>query len=252
MRALIGHTGFVGQNLLRQSEFGSLFNSKNIDEIRGQTFDEIVCAATPAEKWKADADPAADLRAIARLTSALAKAKARRFVLVSTVDVYPVPRHVDEHTSIMPDSSAPYGRHRLRVEEVVREHFEHAIVIRLPALFGPGLKKNAIFDLLHTHQVDSIDARGIFQFYDMANLSRDIDVCVEYDIRLLNAATEPIAIADVARDLFGRTLRPATSPEGPCYDFRSVHAPLWGGHDGYLYSKGTILGSLAAFVQENQ
>jgi hypothetical protein len=173
-------------------------------------------------------------------------------VLISTVDVYPVPRGVDERTSIDPDAAQTYGRHRLNVEMIVGQLFESIIVVRLPALFGSGLKKNALFDLLRDHQVDRIDARGVFQFYDAANLTGDIGVCMKNDIRLLNMATEPIAIADIARDFFGRSLTPASTPAGPRYDFRSVYAPLWGRDDGYLYSKDSVLRSLAAFVEKSR
>ena len=55
--ALIGNTGFVGGNLLRQQPFDALFNSKNIDDIAGRSFDLVVCAGVRAEKWlKLNAD----------------------------------------------------------------------------------------------------------------------------------------------------------------------------------------------------
>ncbi len=39
MRALIGHTGFVGSNLLKQAEFDRCYNSKNIEEIVDEQFE---------------------------------------------------------------------------------------------------------------------------------------------------------------------------------------------------------------------
>ena len=47
-RCLIGHTGFVGGNLLRQGRFDALFNSRNIAELAGQSFDEIWCCGVSA------------------------------------------------------------------------------------------------------------------------------------------------------------------------------------------------------------
>ena len=35
--ALIGYTGFVGSNLLRQRAFDATFNSKNIEQISGRS-----------------------------------------------------------------------------------------------------------------------------------------------------------------------------------------------------------------------
>jgi hypothetical protein len=68
--ALIGYTGFVGSNLLRQRTFDACFNSSNIDQINGRSFDLVVGCGARAEKWKANADPAADLDNI-ELTGAL-------------------------------------------------------------------------------------------------------------------------------------------------------------------------------------
>jgi nucleoside-diphosphate-sugar epimerase len=247
MRALIGHSGFIGGNLASQWTFDALFNSSNIDELRGGDFDEIVCAAPAAEKWKANADPEGDARSIARLETVLSETKARRFILISTIDVYPHPRAVDERTEIE-DTGAPYGRHRLRLERFVRERFADALVLRLPGLFGPGLKKNALFDLLHDHQVERIDGRGVFQFYDVGNLTGDIKRCIDKRIHLINIATEPLPIADVARELFGRELSPGQG-EAPRYDVRTVHAGALGRDGHYLYSRTEVLDQLARFVE---
>lgn len=247
MRALIGHSGFIGGNLASQWSFDALFNSANIDELRGDDFDEIVCAAPAAEKWKANADPEGDARSIARLETVLSETKARQFVLISTVDVYPRPREVDERTEI-DDTGAPYGRHRLRLERFVREHFADAIVLRLPGLFGPGLKKNAIFDLIHDHQVERIDGRGVFQFYDVGNLSGDIQRCIDNGIHLINVATEPFPIADVARELFGRELATG-SGEPPLYDVRTVNAASWNRSGHYLYGRDEVMAQMKRFIE---
>ena len=55
--ALLGFSGFVGQTLLKQTQFNWKYNSKNIESIRGETFDTIVCAAAPAQKWIANKNP---------------------------------------------------------------------------------------------------------------------------------------------------------------------------------------------------
>jgi len=243
MRALLGHTGFVGGNLLRSISFDALYNSTNIDEIRGRSFDEIVCAAAPAEKWKANADPVTDRASIARLMSAIGDARTSRFILISTVDVYPDPRGVDETTVIDPAVQAPYGRHRLELEDFVRRRF-HAYVLRLPALFGPGLKKNAIYDLMHDHDVEKIDGRGVFQFYDVSRLGHDVERCTSRGWNLLNVATEPIPIGEIAKTYFDRDLSPGTSPTPARYDMRTMHAA-----DGYLYRRPEIEAALRRFVE---
>ena len=106
--ALIGYTGFVGGNLLRQHPFTGLYNSKNIDTIQGREFDLLVCSGAPAEKWKANADPAKDLEILTGLMNHLRQVRARRVVLISSVDVYPDPRGVDEASPIVPEQASAY------------------------------------------------------------------------------------------------------------------------------------------------
>jgi hypothetical protein len=51
---LIGSTGFIGGNLLRQVPFDQTCHSANIAAIRGRRFDLVVCAGIRAVKWWAD------------------------------------------------------------------------------------------------------------------------------------------------------------------------------------------------------
>jgi hypothetical protein len=67
-------------------------------------------------------------------------------------------------------------------------------------------------------------------------------------IRLLNVATEPICIADVARDLFGRELATG-SGEPPRYDVRTIHGASWNRSDQYLYGRDEVLAQMKRFVE---
>ena len=237
MKALIGNTGFVGGALLEQTAFDAVYASRNIESIRGQQFDLIVCAGVYAEKWKANQDPVADMTALERLIDPLREVSCQRFVLISTVDVYERPLLVDE--SAPADATHPYGRHRRLLEEFVQARFPQSFVLRLPGLFGHGLKKNVIFDLLHDHQVERIHPDGAYQYYSLAHLWADI----QRWIPLLNVATEPIATRELSLRCFGRELTayPASPPAR--YDVRTRHAP-----SGYLYDKATVLRELQEFV----
>lgn len=242
MNALIGSTGFVGGALLQQAPFDELFHSSNIGGIKGRSWDLIVCAGTYAEKWKANQDPVADMTALERLIDPLREARAARFVLISTVDVYETPLGVDE--SVPADATQPYGRHRRLLEEFVREQFPHSQILRLPGLFGPGLKKNVIYDLLNEHQIERIHPDGSYQYYSLAHLWADI----ERGLPLLNVATEPISTRELSLRCFGRELAeypPRTQPAR--YDFRTVHSP-----SGYLYDKETVLAELQQFIEEER
>jgi hypothetical protein len=248
MDALIGHTGFVGGNLLRQHPFGALFHSRDIGELPTREYELLVCAGAPAEKWRANQDPEGDRARLAPLFRALERVRAREVVLVSTVDVYPQPLGVDEGTPIDRAAQHAYGRHRLELEEIVRARFPHALVVRLPALFGRGLKKNAVYDLLTDNLVDQIHADAAFQFYGLERLWRDIERMRALGLTLVNVATEPIPMGTVAREAFGLPFdnRPPRPPAR--YDFRSRHAAALGGSGGYLLDARTVLDDMAGFV----
>jgi nucleoside-diphosphate-sugar epimerase len=246
--ALIGHTGFVGGNLAAQHPFNTWFNSKNIEAIRGQRYELLVVSGMPAAKWIANREPDADRAVLDRLWGCLRTVHADTVVVMSTVDVYPNPIGVDEDTPIDSATQQPYGKHRLELERLAAAHFSRVLSVRLPGLFGPGLKKNAVYDLLHNNEVHKIPANGVFQFYNLARLWKDVRTALSAGLALVNFATEPVSVREVARDAFGIdfTNNPGTKPAR--YDLRTRHAAAFGGRGGYLYSREHVLGELRAFV----
>ena len=245
--ALIGHTGFVGETLKRQTTFDALFHSTDIEAIEGRHFDLVVCAGAPAAKWKANREPDADRANLDRLRGNLERVTADRFVLVSTVDVYPAPASVDEDTPIEPDPRNAYGKNRLALEHFCRKQFD-ATVVRLPALFGAGLRKNAVYDLLHENNVDQLQPLSTFQFFDMALLWQCIQMIEGSGVKVVNLATEPLSLGTLAEAVFGRTLAPSQRNPVANYDFRTRHAALWGRSDGYAYGARETLERMRSFV----
>lgn len=245
--ALIGHTGFVGGNLLRQREFDAVYNSSTIGDIAGRSFDLVICSGAPAEKWKANAAPERDLENLDRLATALSTVKAKKLVLISTVDVFISPIEVDEESPTPSEGLHAYGRHRRQLEETVSAAFD-AVIVRLPGLYGPGIKKNVIYDFLHDNEVHKIDSRGVFQFYNLGRLWRDIETAMTAGLPLVHLATEPVSVADVARAAFGIEFTNEVSAAPARYDMRTRHATLFGGSGFYIENKTSELGGIAAFV----
>ena len=243
--ALIGGTGFVGGTLLRSRRFDAVYRSTDIEGIAGHRFDHVVCAGAPAEKWRANQDPAADWQNLERLIEALLAARIGKLVLISTVDVYGTPQGVTERDA--PSGATPYGRHRLELERILSKHFP-TLVVRLPALFGPGLKKNAVYDLLHGNQPERIDDRGSFQFYDLTRLSSDLEVAEAAGLSLVHFATEPVTIRRMAREAFGIDFANRLEAPPASYDVRTLHAAAFGGSGGYLADAAEVVAGLRSFV----
>ncbi|HIF9343108.1 TPA: NAD-dependent epimerase/dehydratase family protein [Photobacterium damselae] len=249
--AIIGYTGFVGSNICKQRKFEFFYNSKNIQDICGKEFDELVITGVPAVKWLANKEPKQDIENIESLISNLKKTKAKNVILISTVDVYPLPVDVNEDTVINTDECQPYGKHRLYFEEFVKEHFSNVHIMRLPGLFGAGLKKNIIFDFLTNNMIDSIESRNSFQFYCLDTISKDIDIVKQNNIPLVNMAVEPITVKEVAvlcgiNDFKNELERPLVS-----YDFKTKNAKCWNEfNDNYIYDKNHCIEMLKKFIKE--
>lgn len=248
-QALIGHTGFVGGVLHTSEAYDAVYNSKTIEQMRGQAFDRVVCAGVKAVKWQANADPETDRAGIDQLTSVLADVEVDRFVLISTVDVYPSTQGLDEDAVISRQDGQPYGRHRLYLEDWVTARYPGALIVRLPALFGPGLKKNIIFDLANDHETYKINEASSFQWYDLTRLPQDLRRAEGAGLPLVNLVPEPIATATILERVFPKS-KVGTDPSSALhYDVRTKHAGLFGGANGYICSHDESLTALEAFVR---
>jgi len=250
MRALIGHTGFVGSNLLRCRTFDATFNSRNSQEVEGQSFDEVVCAGVSAAKWIANREPDADRAALQDLMRTFEAANIRRFVLISTIDVYPDPSEpLDEDATLHGLANHAYGTNRYELETWVRHRFADYLIVRLPALFGPGLKKNALYDLLNSNAIDRINPAGVFQWYPVTKLATDLDVASTAGLRLVNLFTAAIAMTTVIERFFpGAPVGAARTP-APHYALRTRHAELFGGRNGVIMDESQVLGAMATFIE---
>lgn len=149
MDELVGYSGFVGSNLKMQHPFGALYNSKNIENAFGTKPDLCVYAGVRAEKFLANNKPAADMASIQNAIENIKKIDAKRFVLISTIDVFLNPYGVDENTAVSIDNLPAYGCNRYYLEQWTLNNIKECHIIRLPGLFGKNIKKNFIYDLIH-------------------------------------------------------------------------------------------------------
>lgn len=251
---LVGFTGYVGTTLLAQTAFDELYNSSNIESIKGMEFDLVVCAAAPAVKWKANQAPEEDLANINQLISCLKEVKAEKFVLISTVDVYSTPIKVDESTNIQAETAEPYGKHRFYLEQFVTQTFHDHLIIRLPGLFGKGLKKNFIYDLIHDNALHLTHYLSEFQFYNMNHLWDDIQIAIANSLSLVNFATEPVSAKEIAQAGLNINFSNETEKKPVSYDMRSLYSHIFGDRDNkeYMKSKGKVLQEIKAFIEEEK
>ena len=144
---LVGSTGFVGGNLMASHRFAAVCHSKDVAAQYGTRPDLCVYAGVPAAMFLANADPAADLAVMAAARENLQKIAPKEVVLISSIAVYADSRGKDESDAPDTEGLSAYGRNRLQLEQWVRQDFPQALIVRLPALYGKGLKKNFLYDL---------------------------------------------------------------------------------------------------------
>ncbi len=251
--ALIGYTGFVGGNLKTQHKFTGLYNSQNIEDIKGRSYDLIVSAGTTALRWKANQEPEEDWKGIKKLLDSLKKVKAKHFILISTVDVYPNKVGVNEDTKIkLSDLKEAYGNHRYKMELFVKKNFPKVTIIRCPQLYGKGLKKNFIFDLINDNALDFTHKDTVMQFYHLKNMWKDIQTAIKNKIALINFATEPVTAKEVAKHSLNIDFKNVTEKPPLVFDFRTKHGKLYGSKDEYIYHKSQILKEIKEFITKER
>lgn len=204
----------------------------------------------PAEKWRANQNPEQDRANIAGLMDVLSTISAKHFVQISTIDVFRTPVEVDETVRPSEQGLHAYGLHRLELEQFISARFPKVTVLRLPGLFGLGLKKNIIFDLMHQRLLENINPKSVFQWYPLDRLASDMTQAISNDLTMLHLAPEPIATEEMVDRVFAGAEIGAPRNPAPIYDFRTRHASLYDRTDGYIMGKDEVISALHRFITE--
>ncbi len=146
---LVGSTGFVGGNLMKSHAFDAAYHSKTVSEGFGKENDLVIYAGVPAAMFLANQDPEADLAVMRAARENIRELAPKKLVLISSICVFEDSRQKTEADEPVGENLAAYGANRLQLEQWVRQDFPDALIVRLPALYGYGLKKNFLFDM-HT------------------------------------------------------------------------------------------------------
>ena len=247
-RALIGHTGFVGSNLDDPFRFTARFNSRDIGEIEGRSFDEVVCAGVSAKKWIANKEPDADWAAIASLIRKLETVETSHFILISTIDVYPDPQaEVDEDFDPPPHPTTPMGRTDFGSSAGLRSGF------RAPRSCAslPSSDRTSARSAVRPHER---------QYGRQDQPERVVPVVSRppplaghrHRTQGPRRAREPVHRADGhAGDrrplLPRRTDRPPSEP-APRYRLRTRYADLFGRNGPYMMGKADVLDEMGHYI----
>lgn len=153
---LIGGNGFVGSAFARLLKANKLkhqiITRENADNFKGTRCSLLINANGNSKKYMADREPLAEFEAsVLSVARSLEWYKAERYVLLSSGDVYPGPwstAATRESRVIDPAKLSRYGLHKYLAEQLVRGAHPNHLIIRMSGFVGPGLAKNAIYDMM--------------------------------------------------------------------------------------------------------
>lgn len=248
MRALFGYTGFVGKYISTFEKFDYLYNSKNIQKSINMSFDKIYISCIPAVKWYANKFPKKDILVIKEIKKIFNTINAKKVILISTIDVYDnINNRSDEKTNINDDKNHVYGKNRHDFEKFIKKKFKEVYIIRLPALFGFGLKKNIIFDLLNNNNVGKIKKNSKFQWYCLTNLKNDVEIILKNKLYYCNLFTEPLHTKEI---LYLFNYDYSNNPDKFFnYDTVTLNYNYFvNGKNGYINTKEEILEQIKDFI----
>ena len=191
---LVGSTGFVGGNLLAKHTFAAECHSSDITAQYGTRPDLCVYAGVPAAMFLANADPEADLAVMRAARENIRQIAPKRLVLISSIAVLADSRGVYEDSPAQDTEALPaYGKNRLQLERWVREDFPDALIVRLPALYGAGIRKNFLFDL-HTITPAMLRPEKYSELAAKSPLVKSAYTLADNGFYKLNGTTDPPAL----------------------------------------------------------
>jgi hypothetical protein len=229
----------------------NMFNSRNIHEIRGRSFDMLILCTLPAEKWKANRFPDEDAEVVRRISEHISSVSSIQTLLISTIDVFNKPFGVFEDDTPQESGLSSYGMNRLIFERFVNASFGNVWTVRLPGLVGRGLKKNVIYDLRNGKSVEEVPINSQFQFYPLVRLKSDLKKILANDPGLLHLVAEPLTIQSISQEMgFASSSFGAPSANAQRYEVRSSKTSIWGTTSNFQVSRVESMEAIRKYVKE--
>jgi len=175
--------------------------------------DTIILAAPTGNRIVVNQDTIRDLDDCTSIVDALKRTQFNRIVYISTVDVF---------------VESNYGQNRLWLEQQIQQ-FPNHIILRLPSLCDPSIKKNVLFDLANRQWLEKVSLESDIQWYPTNRLAQDITYAIEHNISELNLVSAPVCNRDIvskfAPDLLKRLGCNTATPV--YYDIKSLNGQYW-------------------------
>ena len=187
---LIGGNGFVGAAYARLFKASGIpfhtITRENASSFHGASCDVLINANGNSNKVLASREPFTDFdHSVRSVAETIKHFRCGTYVLLSSGDVYPdqsSPEVTREDQIVDPARQGRYGLHKMLAENLVRGTQTRWLVIRMGGFVGPGLGKNAIYDIMTGAPV-WLSAASELQFISTDSAARLVWGLVEQDVR---------------------------------------------------------------------
>jgi len=178
---VIGAKGFIGSAVVAEAtERGYMVSSVDLDnykDSKGLETDLLINAAGNSRKFIDDQNPVKGYDiSVSSVMNVLHDFRFRFYVQLSSGAIYPDesnPLKNSEATLLQPSTMTRYGFHKWMAEQLVQHYAPRHLILRMGGFVGPGLKKNAIFDLLTGNPL-FVHPDSEFQYMNTRDLAKAV------------------------------------------------------------------------------
>jgi nucleoside-diphosphate-sugar epimerase len=251
MNIILGSTGVVGSSLCEQIKFEHKFNRSNFNNLNDSDYNNstLYLSCLPATKWLVNKNLKEDLENIWKIIKGIEHLKFDRVILISTIDVYCNSEIGIDEDGVIKVDKLSYGTNRYLFELMTSDllRYEDLKIFRLPAIFNKNIKKNILFDLINNNEVNQINLNSSFQWYNLDNLSMDIDNLINKypNKKSFNLFTEPIETTEILKFFPQYKDVEFKKNQRIEYNFKTKYATT-----GYLNNKTQTLLEIEKFIYE--
>lgn len=224
---IVGGNGFVGSGFVRhlhaQGVAVTVVDRTNYNQYIGAECDILINANGNSKKFLAKDNPKEEFQAsVASVRNSLVDFKFKKYVYLSTSDVYPDCSRPDlTREDNIPNvaQQSPYGFHKNLAELCVQHYAKNWLIIRQGGFVGEGMKKNAVFDVLYGEKL-WVHPQSRFQFINTDDSARLVMELINKGVsnHVFNlTATGTISIQEIMQ-LAGRIVPHDANAKPVCYE----------------------------------
>ncbi|MBI5122590.1 NAD-dependent epimerase/dehydratase family protein [Candidatus Roizmanbacteria bacterium] len=142
------------------------------------------------------------------LTKKLVKIPHKKFIYISSVDIYPKnnKRHSEDETIDVNQISGSYAMTKLMSESLIQNLCPNFLILRCPSLLGRDAKENSLIKIINEeYPTLTLSSKSVFNFILHKDILEFIKIAAEKDLQgIYNlVSSENIILSQIAK-LFGK------------------------------------------------